>query len=417
RDREIERDLWFNTRLPAASRVFVPVAGPEDARLRADGDDFFAGPVAWWEDGLYSLQAEPPPQGKGGRRGKVFIRPSAGWLAGFNAGQLLLIRFDLQPDASIHPEHGQVEVYQQWHHDDPGAGLLELEVHAPLRRLAPGESMRAAETWTVLPYDGPETLEAQRAALLEALREVGLAPCGARAARIPKRLRRRRGRRTARPCRTDRGRARSRARGARRRDGPGSSRLLASGRLAGVRAQRRVVPARARREAVAVAALPRLQARQHVLDPALANGLDRATAERRIAGAEDHAGIEQVRVLDHALVQRGHRLVEQRQHEPVLEVAGRLVVLRHLGLLRLAVLPGVDALAVLLAALAGLGRLRQRRRDRQAEERRQLLAHAVGDVQADRVDQLDRPHRHAEPHRHLVDHRRGDALGVRGCRL
>src|SRR5690606_7362995 len=178
RDREIERDLWFNTRLPAASRVFVPVAGPEDARLRADGDDFFAGPVAWWEDGLYSLQAEPPPQGKGGRRGKVFIRPSAGWLAGFNAGQLLLIRFDLQPDASIHPEHGQVEVYQQWHHDDPGAGLLELEVHAPLGRLAPGESMRAAETWTVLPYDGPETLEAQRAALLEALREVGLAPWG-----------------------------------------------------------------------------------------------------------------------------------------------------------------------------------------------------------------------------------------------
>lgn len=176
RDREIERDLWFNTRLPAASRVFVPVARPDDARLRADGDDFFAGPVAWWEDGLFSLQADPPPQGKGGRRGKVFIRPSAGWIAGFNAGQLLLIRFDLQPDASIHPEHGQVEVYQQWHHDDPDAGLLELEVHAPLRMLAPGESMRAAETWTVLPYDGPEMLEAQRAALLEALGEVGLAP-------------------------------------------------------------------------------------------------------------------------------------------------------------------------------------------------------------------------------------------------
>ena len=174
RDRDVNRDLWFNTRLPAGSRVFVPVARPEDARLRADGDDFFAGPVAWWEDGLYSLQAEPPPEGKGGRRGKVFIAPSAGWIAGFNAGQLLLIQFERQPDAAIHPEHGQVEVYQQWHHEDPESGLLELEVHAPMRSLAPGESMAAGETWTVFPYDGPDILEAQRAALLEALHSLGL---------------------------------------------------------------------------------------------------------------------------------------------------------------------------------------------------------------------------------------------------
>jgi len=174
RDRDVRGDLWFNTRLPAASRVFVPVARPEDARLRADEDGFFAGPVAWWEDGLYSLQAEPPPEGRGGRRGKVFIAPSAGWIAGFNAGQLLLIRFQRQPGELIDPEHGQVEVYQQWHHDDPDAGLLELEVHAPVRTLAPGATMHAGETWTVFAYDGPDTLEAQRAALLEALRSLGL---------------------------------------------------------------------------------------------------------------------------------------------------------------------------------------------------------------------------------------------------
>lgn len=174
RDRDVRGDLWFNTRLPAASRVFVPVARPGDARLRADEDGFFASPVAWWDDGLYSLQAEPPPEGRGGRRGKVFIAPSAGWIAGFNAGQLLLIRFQRQPEASIDPEHGQVEIYQQWHHDDPGAGLLELEVHAPVRTLAPGGSMRAGETWTVFAYDGPDTLEAQRAALLEALRSLRL---------------------------------------------------------------------------------------------------------------------------------------------------------------------------------------------------------------------------------------------------
>ena len=174
RDREVRRDLWFNTRLPAGSRVFAPVARPEDARLRADTDTTFDGPVAWWEDGLYSLRLDPPPAGKGGRRGKIFIAPSAGWIAGFNAGQLLLVRFERQPDALIDPEHGQVEIYQQWHADDPRAGILELEVHAPLRSLGPGESMRAAETWTVFPYDGPDTLQAQRAALEAALRSLGL---------------------------------------------------------------------------------------------------------------------------------------------------------------------------------------------------------------------------------------------------
>ena len=38
----------------------------------------------------------------------------------------------------------------------------------------PGESMRARERWTVFAYDGPDTLDAQRAALEEALRSLGL---------------------------------------------------------------------------------------------------------------------------------------------------------------------------------------------------------------------------------------------------
>ena len=175
RERPVRRDLWFNTRLPAGSRVFAPVAEPAHARLRADDDAVFDGPVGWWEDGLYSLELEPPAPGKTGRRGKIFITPSAGWIAGFNAGQLLLIRFERQDDALIDPEHGQVEIYQQWHHDDPDAGVLELEVHAPVRTLAPGESMRAGEAWTLLPYDGPEMREAQRAALEQPLEALGLA--------------------------------------------------------------------------------------------------------------------------------------------------------------------------------------------------------------------------------------------------
>src|SRR3546814_1566767 len=96
----------------------------------------------------------------------------------------------------------------------------------------------------------------------------------------------------------------------------------------------------------------------------------------------------------HAVVQRGDGLVEQRQYQPVLEVPGHLVVLRHLGLLRLALGPGVQALAVLLAALARLGWGGQRGRDFEAEEGRQLLADAGGDIQPDRVDQFDRSEEH-----------------------
>src|SRR3546814_1289169 len=119
------------------------------------------------------------------------------------------------------------------------------------------------------------------------------------------------------------------------RAGSGAERLLLRVGAASA-AQRRRIPARARCEAVAVLRLQRLQALQHGVDASLADVLDRAAAERGEAGAEDHARIEQVGIFDHAVVQRGDGLVEQRQHQPVLEVPGHLVVLRHLGLLRLA---------------------------------------------------------------------------------
>ena len=52
RDREVHRNLWFNTRVPATSRVFVPVASPGDARLRADGSEVYDGPVALSVEGV-----------------------------------------------------------------------------------------------------------------------------------------------------------------------------------------------------------------------------------------------------------------------------------------------------------------------------------------------------------------------------
>lgn len=71
------------------------------------------------------------------QRGKLLLQPSAGWMAGFAGGQVLVIRFMHQPLAAIHPEQGQVELYLDAPPQHPEQGLLEMEVHAPYRQLAP----------------------------------------------------------------------------------------------------------------------------------------------------------------------------------------------------------------------------------------------------------------------------------------
>jgi hypothetical protein len=163
RERPLSRDLWFNTRTSAATRVYVPVADARDVRVEAAQE---AAPAWRIEGGVFSFL--PAPSDAALRRGKVFLQPSAGWMAGFADGQAFVIRFEHQPRVAIHPEQGQVELYLD-HALDLQAGLLEMEVHAPFRTLAPGEAMQAQERWTVRPYDGPETQEAQVVFLCEQL--------------------------------------------------------------------------------------------------------------------------------------------------------------------------------------------------------------------------------------------------------
>ena len=152
------RDIWFNTRVPAHTRAYVPVAHQDDVRIEPA-----AALRVTLEDGLLSLDL--PGAADAARKGKVFIQPSKGWLAGFRERQMLLIEFSHQPRAAIHPAQGQVELYQDIDPGAPGKGLLEMEVHAPYRTLAPGERMSASERWTILPYDGPDTRDAHLAFL------------------------------------------------------------------------------------------------------------------------------------------------------------------------------------------------------------------------------------------------------------
>jgi hypothetical protein len=176
RKNQVAWDIWFNTRAHADTRVYVPVARRDDVRQQAIEPKPDMVPLTWTlADGLFSLDFYPAGKGRPHRNGKMLLQPSAGWMAGFHGGQVLVIQFAHQPRAAIHPDQGQVELYNDWQPDAPDQGLMEMEVHAPYVKLAPGRHMQASEQWTLLPYDGPDTREAQVAFLRAHARELGLA--------------------------------------------------------------------------------------------------------------------------------------------------------------------------------------------------------------------------------------------------
>lgn len=173
RDRAVAWDIWFNTRAHADTAVYVPVGSKDDVRVEAAQADRPA-PRYLLEGGIFALDLPAPQAADAARKGKVFLQPSAGWMAGFRGDQVLVIQFAHQARAAIHPDQGQVELYHDVQPGQPDQGILEMEVHAPYRTLAPGQAMQAQETWTVLPYDGPPTRAAHLAFLRARAGQLGL---------------------------------------------------------------------------------------------------------------------------------------------------------------------------------------------------------------------------------------------------
>ncbi|WP_374011811.1 DUF4380 domain-containing protein [Pseudoxanthomonas koreensis] len=175
RKQPVARDIWFNTRVLPETRVYVPVAADgSGVRVRSDTGDGYDGLLSTVADGLFSLELAPPGEGLHGRRGKVFIQPSAGWMVAFASGQAFLIHFEHQPLERIHPDQGQIELYLDWQPQQADTGLMELEVHAPYVTLEPGASVTAREWWVVRRYDGPDRRDAQVAFLQRMLDEAGV---------------------------------------------------------------------------------------------------------------------------------------------------------------------------------------------------------------------------------------------------
>ena len=97
-----------------------------------------------------------------------------GWMAGFHGAQAFIVQFPVQPRAAIHPEQGQIEIFNDWQPADMSKGLMEMELHAPYRKLAAGARMQAAELWTILPYQGENSRAAHLAFLRAQAGKLGL---------------------------------------------------------------------------------------------------------------------------------------------------------------------------------------------------------------------------------------------------
>lgn len=174
RKENVAWDIWFNTRVPANAQVYVPVANAADVQQKNLEDANNAALVYTVSDGILSLDMTPPPAGKTSRKGKLMIQPSLGWMASFYDKQVFIIQFPLQPKAVIHPEQGQIELYNEFNPAKLQEGLLEMEVHAPYKTLAPKEYMIGEETWTVLEYKGASTRNAHLAFLRAQAAQLGL---------------------------------------------------------------------------------------------------------------------------------------------------------------------------------------------------------------------------------------------------
>jgi hypothetical protein len=174
RSENVAWDIWFNTRVFADTQVYVPVKQTDDIRVSMFVDTEQNTFLPRVTDNIFTLDLRALAKEKKAGKAKLFMQPSAGWMAGFHDDQVLIFQFDWQPLANIHPEQGQIELYYQFEEHTLTQGVIEMEVHSPYCTIAPGADIKAKELWTILPYTGAATREAQLAFLREQAVTLGL---------------------------------------------------------------------------------------------------------------------------------------------------------------------------------------------------------------------------------------------------
>lgn len=174
REESVSWDVWFNTRVSAATRVYVPVGNEKDVQVKLFEDTVQDAFVPTIQQKIFSLDLMALSANKNAGKVKLMIQPTAGWMAGFHNEQAFIIQFPYQPLLSIHPEQGQIELYYDYLPNRVQDGLIEMEVHTPYKKLLAGEEMVGNELWTILPYAGAPTRDGHLAFLREQSKALGL---------------------------------------------------------------------------------------------------------------------------------------------------------------------------------------------------------------------------------------------------
>lgn len=159
RDTSVEWGIWFNTRVEPQAKILAPIPSSDFVRIGKNfSSDYIAAEFSYG-DGVAFVDADITRAGVKGRRGKILMDPSAGWMAAMVKGQLFVVGFDLLSKADIHPDQGQVEFYFDQIIANMADGFIEMETHAALKKLNAGEDMEAVQYWTVRPYLYTNNLE------------------------------------------------------------------------------------------------------------------------------------------------------------------------------------------------------------------------------------------------------------------
>ena len=152
-------NLWSNLRVPVDSAFYVPVSGedsPSSYHAELNRGPGLPGKYTT-VNGYVTLIRQKQPVNTT-RGAKLFVTSNAGLIAAFSGKSMLLVTFTATVPDRVPESHAPIEIYTLLAGSD-GASFTELEHHAPLHNLAPGESMTRRETWRVVPYDGPHIPE------------------------------------------------------------------------------------------------------------------------------------------------------------------------------------------------------------------------------------------------------------------
>jgi hypothetical protein len=142
--------LWFIARMTGWDRVLIPADSTDLVKCVYMTYPDIHQPALKYADGCFSYEPVEPEAGQVAYKSKSFIAVGNPVIMGYKANQWLIIRSNRIDRARIHPEQARVEIYVE-NSANKANDLQELEMHFAYEKIAPGASIEASQTWTIVP--------------------------------------------------------------------------------------------------------------------------------------------------------------------------------------------------------------------------------------------------------------------------